>query len=357
MKSMCHDVRRNSPSVTVCSPASCCRRTTSAIAASSARGQLLVGDLARGVASRASSSGLGRSRLPTWSARNGGVVRSDTGLLRSTVGPASQHRPPWSATRQVSGPDGRDVLAVAATEQRGEDRQHRRRGRCSPMACRSAGEAPSSTQAKNTPAFAGPVRGELLAHLLRSPGLGVVQVDRLELLLLVVEVGHGHLAQVHQRASAPSRPRPSPALDAGRPSRARACASAVAIVSCSASICAMVSRVTPTGSSAGQAISCSPSWWSVSCWSKLSQARAELLRPRGVTGAEGRQRLDEPVEVPPDRPVDDLVHAHLRHGGIVETGNRRRGVRRRAGPARSAQQAVPAREPRHAARPDAGPGA
>src|SRR6266704_247574 len=35
MKSMCQDARRNSPSVAVCRPASSCRVTTSAIAASS----------------------------------------------------------------------------------------------------------------------------------------------------------------------------------------------------------------------------------------------------------------------------------------------------------------------------------
>src|ERR1019366_1194709 len=55
MKSMCQEVRRNSPSVTVCSPAARCSSITPLIASSSA----------------------GRRRLPTWSARKGGSVRSD----------------------------------------------------------------------------------------------------------------------------------------------------------------------------------------------------------------------------------------------------------------------------------------
>ena len=43
MKSMCHDVRRNSPSVAVCSPTSSCRRTTSWMLGVLDRAQLLVG--------------------------------------------------------------------------------------------------------------------------------------------------------------------------------------------------------------------------------------------------------------------------------------------------------------------------
>src|SRR5208282_221097 len=69
---MCHEARRNSPSVMPCNPTSSCIFTTLRIAASS---------MARNSAaeislflkrSRASRSSGGRSKLPTWSARKGG---------------------------------------------------------------------------------------------------------------------------------------------------------------------------------------------------------------------------------------------------------------------------------------------
>src|SRR3954449_12014049 len=75
MKSMCHDARRNSPSVAVRSPTSSCIRTTSRMAASSASSSPASSSRPAACASRASSSSGGRSRLPTWSARNGGLVR------------------------------------------------------------------------------------------------------------------------------------------------------------------------------------------------------------------------------------------------------------------------------------------
>src|SRR3954468_9412116 len=77
MKSMCQVARRNSPSVTDWSPTSSCMRTTSSIAASSAAFRPSSSSLPAACASRASCSSGGRSRLPTWSARNGGLVRSD----------------------------------------------------------------------------------------------------------------------------------------------------------------------------------------------------------------------------------------------------------------------------------------
>src|SRR3954447_8096427 len=77
MKSMCQVARRNSPSVTDWSPTSSCMRTTSSIAASSAAFKPSSSSLPPACASRASCSSGGRSRLPTWSARNGGLVRSD----------------------------------------------------------------------------------------------------------------------------------------------------------------------------------------------------------------------------------------------------------------------------------------
>ena len=75
MKSMCHDVRRNSPSVAVCSPTSSCMRDDVADRVVLDGPQLVGVDLAGGALARASSSAGGRSRLPTWSARNGGVSR------------------------------------------------------------------------------------------------------------------------------------------------------------------------------------------------------------------------------------------------------------------------------------------
>src|SRR3954463_3740753 len=77
MKSMCQVARRNSPSVTDRNPTSSCMRTASSIAASSAALRPSSSSLPAACASRASCSSGGRSRLPTWSARNGGLVRSD----------------------------------------------------------------------------------------------------------------------------------------------------------------------------------------------------------------------------------------------------------------------------------------
>ena len=76
MKSMCQDVRRNSPSVADCSPTVLLHAHDVADRLVLDRAQLGGVDLARPRARRApaSSSG-GRSRLPTWSARNGGFVR------------------------------------------------------------------------------------------------------------------------------------------------------------------------------------------------------------------------------------------------------------------------------------------
>src|SRR5256885_16526665 len=79
MKSMCHHSRRNSPSVTACRPTSSCSLTTlrmcwsSALRSSSAE----ISPFFR--FARTSCSSRGRSRLPTWSARNGGFMK---GLLR-----------------------------------------------------------------------------------------------------------------------------------------------------------------------------------------------------------------------------------------------------------------------------------
>src|SRR3954449_2647709 len=79
MKSMCQDSRRNSPSVTDFRPISSWRRTTSRIASSSIarRSSPEMRPAAR--SSRAVSTSGGRRRLPTWSARKGGLVRTDIG--------------------------------------------------------------------------------------------------------------------------------------------------------------------------------------------------------------------------------------------------------------------------------------
>ena len=74
MKSMCQEARRNSPSVADWRPTSSCIRDRA--------GDLVVLDRRRSAAvirpaaksSRACSRRCGRSRLPTWSARNGGLV-------------------------------------------------------------------------------------------------------------------------------------------------------------------------------------------------------------------------------------------------------------------------------------------
>src|SRR5437868_3252449 len=72
---MCQEPRRNSPSVTLSRPISSCMRTTRVIAASSIRRSASAVMRPALCASRASISSRGRRRLPTWSARNGGVVR------------------------------------------------------------------------------------------------------------------------------------------------------------------------------------------------------------------------------------------------------------------------------------------
>jgi len=86
MKSMCQEVRRNSPSVADCRPMSSCVRTTSRIASSSTArsASAVIAPAARSW--RAWSSFRGRSRLPTWSARNGGRLL-DSGRL---TGPSKE---------------------------------------------------------------------------------------------------------------------------------------------------------------------------------------------------------------------------------------------------------------------------
>ena len=78
MKSMCHVARRNSPSVADLQADVLLQLApTSRIASSSTARSSSASILSSAKSSRACSSVGGRSRLPTWSARNGGVSRLD----------------------------------------------------------------------------------------------------------------------------------------------------------------------------------------------------------------------------------------------------------------------------------------
>src|SRR5579859_4472257 len=104
-KSMCHSLRRNSPSVASLRPTSSCSFTTSRMLSSStfvssARDRAFFWN-----ASRASRSFFGRSRLPTWSARNGGFVRSVMASLPKTLAdiqPILRRRATGSRTRGIA---------------------------------------------------------------------------------------------------------------------------------------------------------------------------------------------------------------------------------------------------------------
>src|SRR5262249_41629433 len=80
-ESRCHEPRLNSPSVTRRNPSSSCSRTTSRIASCWMRLSSDAVSAPCSAARRAAMRASGRIRLPTWSARKGGVVRSDMGRL------------------------------------------------------------------------------------------------------------------------------------------------------------------------------------------------------------------------------------------------------------------------------------
>src|SRR3954465_13819013 len=84
MKSMCQKSRRNSPSVTAGMPTDSCSATTSRMQRSCTafRASCVISPFF--ALARASWSSCGRSRLPTWSARNGGFMAAllSGGLLR-----------------------------------------------------------------------------------------------------------------------------------------------------------------------------------------------------------------------------------------------------------------------------------
>src|SRR5437763_3974478 len=80
-KSKCHQARRYSPSVASLSPMSSCLRMMFSISRSSIARKSPAEISPRSRLARASLSAAERSRLPTWSARNGGLVRGVTCLL------------------------------------------------------------------------------------------------------------------------------------------------------------------------------------------------------------------------------------------------------------------------------------
>ena len=73
-KSRCHHERRNSPSVMPCKPNSCCFSMRRSISRSSTASRPAASSAPSACRRRASRSGAGRNKLPTWSARNGGVA-------------------------------------------------------------------------------------------------------------------------------------------------------------------------------------------------------------------------------------------------------------------------------------------
>src|SRR5258705_4598029 len=88
-KSMCHQSRRNSPSVIDCRPTASCSATAPRIAWSSTLRSPAPSISPRAARARAAWSSGGRSKLPTWSARNGGLVAPLIVLLpRQRVGRA-----------------------------------------------------------------------------------------------------------------------------------------------------------------------------------------------------------------------------------------------------------------------------
>src|SRR5437870_10259984 len=90
-KSMCHQSRRNSPSVTAWRPIDSCKATTlrmhlSSTARNAADFMSPFFDLRR-----ASCNSGGRKRLPTWSARKGGIARNST-AIEQIYGPYASER-------------------------------------------------------------------------------------------------------------------------------------------------------------------------------------------------------------------------------------------------------------------------
>ena len=79
-KSRWNQARRNSPSVTLRMPSASTSRTAAAMASSSTARSWAAVIVPAARAARASCTAGGRSRLPTWSARNGGSMRLTDGV-------------------------------------------------------------------------------------------------------------------------------------------------------------------------------------------------------------------------------------------------------------------------------------
>ena len=126
-KSRCHHERRNSPSVIDLRPTSSCFAMTFSISRSSTALSASAPISPRWRCSRACLTGAERSRLPTWSARNGGLVRCMRIFL---------------TTRFEEIGEGHGLAARSTSPHRGEVGAKRRvRGR-SPIASRRRTRSP-----------------------------------------------------------------------------------------------------------------------------------------------------------------------------------------------------------------------
>src|SRR5689334_9910489 len=85
-KSKCHHERRYSPSVAHCRPISSCFLTIFSISRSSTALSSALESLPASCLARASLIAAERKMLPTWSARNGGLVRAVIGLSSESEG-------------------------------------------------------------------------------------------------------------------------------------------------------------------------------------------------------------------------------------------------------------------------------
>ena len=144
MKSMCHDVRRNSPSVTVRSPASLLQPDDVGDRGVLGRAELLVGDAALGVT-------LPGVEEHPWSQEAADVVAAERGCgSQLEVPPGSgaprRARRSWCTERPNT------LVSTASTGA----------GIVLPSAARSVGVQPSRTQAKKMPPRTGETRANFL---------------------------------------------------------------------------------------------------------------------------------------------------------------------------------------------------
>src|SRR6516164_4352752 len=118
MKSRCHDWRLYSPSVASLSPTSSWRRTTSRIAACWMRSSSSDSISPFSARSRAAMSASDRMRLPTCSARNGGLLRPM--LMVARFGPRTiAHAPSVSCRLRRRGHHGRFAMKAGVASDQG----------------------------------------------------------------------------------------------------------------------------------------------------------------------------------------------------------------------------------------------